>query len=379
MRGENVMNTTSRYFRDLCSGPRVAASAGAVAAILFSTFAAATAPAAAPPPSKSIGYVLTDEHWALYETKDAKAECPKGFNLGPREQFKLLFPDNGKKRSVVDTQLAREAEVWFPGTSKESFEFLEAQGPVALGVNLDGKVGPKDFTSPDGEKGIDNELYRVIGCVRNYRREGELGIITTKWRQQKSYNRIMIELTGVDSLENDDDVTVTMYRGRDGLMTDAAGTSFMPGGTQRIDTRWGKRFIRTWKGSIKNGLLTTDAVDAWVPEMGAFSDNSQLLFHGMRFQLKLTPEKAEGFMAGYADVDVWYYALNTAWATHHQSYGQSSAPSIYRALRRLADGYPDSRTGENQGISGGLQVTFTQVYIDHTPDERQLITRADRN
>src|SRR5882672_6891832 len=113
-------------------GRGMAAVAGAAAAMMVSAMAAAQ-----PSAPKRIGYVMTDEHWALYETPGAKQECPKGFNLGPREQFKMLFPDNGKKRSVVDTQLAREAEVWFPSTTKEPFEFLEAQGPIALGVNLD--------------------------------------------------------------------------------------------------------------------------------------------------------------------------------------------------------------------------------------------------
>jgi hypothetical protein len=378
MKGDTIMSMIRRS-----QGRGMVAVAGAAAAIMVGALAAAQPSApkpSAPKPSapQRIGYVMTDEHWALYETPGAKQECPKGFNLGPREQFKVLFPDNGKKRSVVDTQLAREAAVWFPSTAKESFEFLEAQGPIALGVNLDGKVGPSDFTSPDGEKGIDNQLYRVIGCVRNYRREGELGIITTKWRQQESFNRLVIELTGVDNLDNDDEVQVTLYRGIGDVMMNALGTEYLPGGTQRIDSRWGKRYIHTWRGSIKNGLLTTDAVDAWIPEMGAFSDTSQLFFHGMRFQLKLTPTKAVGFVAGYADVDVWYYALNTAWATHHQSYGQSSAPSIYRALRRLADGYPDPKTGQNQGISAALDVAFTQVYIDHQPSGAELFTQTAR-
>jgi hypothetical protein len=349
-----------------------------LAAVAAMTALAGTAAAGASPPGKSIGYVMTDEHWALYETPGAKQECPKGFNLGPREQFKLLYPDNGAKRSVVDTQLARQAAVWFPSTTPEPFEFHEAQGPIALGMNLDGKVGPNDFTSPDGEKGIDNQLYRVIGCVRNYRREGELGIITTKWRQQESFNRLIIEITGVDDLENDDDVQVTLYRGVGDIMMNATGTEYLPGGTQRIDHRWGKRYIRSWHGAIKNGLLTTNAVDAWIPEMGAFADASQLFFHGMRFQLKLTPTKAVGFIGGYADVNVWYYALNTAWATHHQSYGQSSAPSIYRAVRRLADGYPDPRTGENQGISSALEVTFTQVFVDHETAGPEAAVRTAR-
>jgi hypothetical protein len=349
---------------------------GLRAAIAVSA-AMAAAPVTAAPASlpKSIGYVMTDEHWALYETPGAKQECPKGFNLGPREQFKLLFPDPHAKLSVVDSQLARESAVWFPSTTKEPFEFLEAQGPIALGINLDGKVGPNDFTSPQGEHGIDNQLYRVIGCVRNYRREGELGIITTKWRQQEPFNRLIIEITGIDSLENDDDVQVTLYRGIGDIMMNASGSEYLPGGTQRIDRRWGKRYIRTWHGSIKNGLLTTDAVDAWIPEMGAFADNSQLFFHGMRLQLQLTPTKAVGFMGGYADVDVWYYALNTAWATHHQSYGQSSAPSIYRALRRLADAYPDPKTGQNEGISSALEVAFTQAYVDHSEPLRSAGTK----
>jgi hypothetical protein len=363
------MSMTRRMFRR-----SIVAVAWMVATATVSAAAAADSPGA--PGPKSFGYVMTDEHWALYETPGAKQECPKGFNLGPREQFKVLFPDNGTERSVVDTQLAREAQVWFPSTAKESFEFLEAQGPIALGLNLDGKTGSHDFTSPDGEKGIDNQLYRVIGCVRNYRREGELGIITTKWRQQESFNRLVIEVSGVDNLENDDDVQVTLFRGIGDIMMNASGTEYLPGGTQRIDRRWGKRYIRTWHGSIKDGVLNTDAVDAWIPEMGAFSDASQLFFHGMRFQLKLTPTKAVGFIGGYADVEVWYDALNTAWATHHQSYGQSSAPSIYRALRRLADGYPDRKTGQNEGISSALEVAFTQVYIDHSPSGAELAQTA---
>ena len=39
----------------------------------------------------------------------------------------------------------------------------------AIGLNLDGKVGPNDFIGPEGEKGIDNQLYRVLGCVAHFR------------------------------------------------------------------------------------------------------------------------------------------------------------------------------------------------------------------
>lgn len=327
-------------------------------------------PSDAPPPGHRIGYVLWEEYWGIRETA-SKEECPKGFNLGPREQFKLLFPDNGKKRTVMETQLAREGQVWMPDTSPEPFPFLEATGKYAPGINLDGRVSPEDFVSEDGRTGIDNQLFRVIGCVRNYRREGELGIITTKWRQQNRFNRVAIELTGVDSLKNDSDVTVTVYRTLDQLLADSTG-HFLPGGSQRIDMRWGKRFIVSTKGRIVNGILETQPFYLQLPEW-ALSDPSILIFKGAQLRLTLTPQTAEGVIGGYADVEQWYYAMNTSWATHHASYGQASAPSIYRALRRLADGYPDPKTGQNTAISAAMMVKFVQAYVLH-PEDRTLVS-----
>jgi len=344
-------------------------AAGVLAACAVNTPAQAVEGAAAALQNRSIAYVLTTEYYAIRQTPGGKEECPKGFNDGPREQYKVLFPDDGTKRKVVDTQLAREAEVWFPHDTPEQFEFKEATGKIAPGVNLDGKIGPNDFTSPDGEPGIDNQLFRAIGCVNNYRDNFELNIITTKWRVEHNYNRVVIVLTDVDDLTNDDDVTVTTYRGLDRLMTDATGNNFVPGGTQHIDLKWGKEFIQKFHGKIKNGVLTTDAHDVAIPEMSGADDIATLPFRGLVFKLKLTRESAEGLMAGYFDVDGWYTTLNQGWATHHQSYGQESAPSLYRALRRLADGYPNPATGKNTAISGALDVKFSQVFVRFPNDE----------
>ena len=43
---------------------------------------------------------------------------------------------------------------------------------IGDGFNLDGKVKPADFVSPDGEKGIDNNLYRAWGCDAPWRGNG---------------------------------------------------------------------------------------------------------------------------------------------------------------------------------------------------------------
>lgn len=358
---------------------RRAIRSAALSALLLPAMALTESAAAAEadwaPPDGKIGYVVWHEvSWGVRETRDHKEECPNGFNIGPREQFAELFPKDGKKRSLTETQLMREAAVWDPDTAPDKFKFYEATGKYALGVDLDGKSSPEDFESDDGRKGIDNQLFRVVGCVRNYRQEGELGIITTKWRAQKAFNRIAFELTGVDSLKNDPEVTITYYRTLDTLLAGPTG-NYLPGGSQRVDSRWGKRFISTAKGRIVDGVLETTQPfkQVLVPEDG-MGDPAIIIYKDAQVRFKLTPEGAEGVLTGFLDVEQWYYAMNTAWATHHAAYGQASAASMYKALRRLADAYPDPKTGENTAISGAQDLKLVQVYVIHD-DEKQVASR----
>lgn len=322
-----------------------------------------------------IGYVMTHRAWAVHQSPEGKVECTKGYNDGPREQFKQLFPNDGTKRTLVDTQIMREARQWFPDTSEEPFTFKDAGGKVSYGLNLDGKVDDDDFISPDGVKGIDNQLYRAIGCISNYRApEGTIYHFEQEYMRRYNYNRMMIELSGVDSLVNDPEVEVTSYRGLDPLLTSATGESFIAGGTERPDMRFGKTFISHWKGKIVDGVLITDAQDYRFPSGQAFDTNDYQYIRGAQLHLKLTDNGAEGMIAGYVDVEWFNHHLNTSWSTHHQSYGQLSAPSLYRALNRLADGYPDPKTGQMRGISGALNVKFTQVYINHPPRQTAEVT-----
>ena len=345
------------------------ALAGVMSALALGTGGAASAAdAAAVIKNRSIGYVLADRRWSVLQSAEGKTECPDGFNLGPREQFKLLFPEDGTKRTMKETVLARECEVWHPSLTKEPYPFFEAKGPLAIGLNLDGKIDANDFVSPDGEKGVDNQLYRAIGCVSNYRGpEGTIYHFENKFMQQFTYNRIMIELTNVDSLADDNDVTVTTYRGLDDLLTGSTGEP-EAGGSQRVDLRWGKIFIQAFRGKIANGILTTDAADFTFPWTGQPADNTPLQpIRDMRFHLKLTPDGAEGLLGGYVDIKTFYLNLNENWSTHHQSYGQESSPSLYRALNRVADAYPDPVTGANTAVSTSISVKWKQVFIVHPP------------
>jgi len=318
--------------------------------------------------NRSIGYVMTNREWAVYTTA-ARTECPHGINaVGPREWFKAQFPNDGTTRTYLDTAMTFEAEVWAPsGKADRRFPLYQAEGNISYGLNLDGKIGRNDFTSPEGEKGIDNQLYRAIGCLVAYRDPGALN--TSKYMQDFNFSRVVIEITGVDSLTNDDDVTLTTYRGLDSLTVDAGGSGFLPRGTERVDERFGKELIQHFHGRIKNGILETEAADVSFAMTWGLSDVTSFTIRGLRWRLKLTPDSAEGIMAGYADVDNFYFFLNKVLTTHLQTYYQLSSLALYPTLRQLADGYPDPKTGRNTAISSALTVKMKQVFIQHAAQE----------
>ena len=90
-------------------------------------------------------------------------------------------------------------------------------------------------------------------------------------------------------------------------------------------------------------------------------------FHDMRIHMSLQPDSALSFFAGYVDVENWYLQTVKSESTHHQSYGQSTPASMYKALRKRADAYPDPKTGRNTAISASLQGKWVQTFIIHPP------------
>ncbi len=325
------------------------------------------------PQDGRIGFVLTERRWAIFSDDELDQTCPNGFNGGPRDQFTELFPtSDGQSYTELESRLMREGRQAHADTSEDPFPYYYAQGNVSYGMNLDGQVDDDDLVSPDGVEGIDNEVYRAVGCIDGYRYGGSVWQFDTTDMFGNISNRIVLELTGVDDLQNDDDVTVTTYRGRDELNRDSTGT-LSAGGVQRIDLRWGQPFIYELKGSIVDGVLTTEPVDDF-RLIWSMANNlgGHQLFQGFRMRLDLNSKSATGLFAGYVDIDRWDHNLNTNWTTHFQSYGHVSEPSLYRALRRLADGYPDPDTGENTAISSAVQVSFVQVYVLH-PDANSQI------
>ncbi len=57
------------------------------------------------------------------------------------------------------------------GINPSAIDFYRtARGKMAYSFNLDGKRSDNDFDEAEtGERGVDNQLYRVMGCTRSFR------------------------------------------------------------------------------------------------------------------------------------------------------------------------------------------------------------------
>lgn len=370
------MFTTS--FKKLMSGACLAAMTIAASTAGAAESAGSDALKADIAKTRSVAYTITYVNWALQFTEDGK-ECPNGFNDGPREHFKALFPDDGTKRGYVETATAREIAGWYPDQFKEPFPFKLAGGPIAPGMNLDGKVDADDFVNADGEKGIDNQFYRGIGCIESYRgKDAFNNFWDIRQLLEGTHNRMLFEITELDSLENDPEVIVTMYRGMHLLLRDAAGTTIgfkgIPGGTQKLDTRWGKKYIQRYKGKIENGILITEP-GPYVFPWQTFNSPTELKVNAMRTQLKLTPEYAEGLLGGYLDFTSFHRRKLRSESLHHQSYGRNPSALLYQNLQQIADGPVNPETGKRDSVSSALVTRWAQVYVIR-PDDKTPVAEA---
>ena len=245
-----------------------------------------------------------------------------------------------------------------------------AEGPVAYGMDLDGgKDAPKscphpEFTGVDGTPGVDNQLFRVLGCVYGFRSFGQYEANENENRKSNGKGVTLIEVSDVDDPRNDDSVKVSFYRAIDQYVLDASG-KFTPWSSYRVDTADGKpRYASTLKGRIKDGVLTTDSGDVNLPFYGNYTYMNQRI-RDFRLRLEISPDavSGKGMAAGYYDVDQLLFYVGGIGPIH--SSGMANCPAIYQAAHEQADGYPDPKTGKCTALSSAFNFSVVSAFIVH--------------
>ena len=355
------------------------------AALLASfTFAHAAAAEAAQGP-RTLAYALANWDTAIYETKYMD-ECPEGPAIGNDTYWwrGMSKPDRDEKaeKGLVQPVDRRAISVfrgpkgedvcWNPDVIKEP-PMRMIRGKTSYGFNLDGendgKATPKscaheNFSGPTGTAGVDNQLYRLLGCHYGWRRNGVLDTFGNEERRNSGRGVILLEVRGVDDETNDDNVEVAFFRAIDPFAIDSSGR-ILPWASYRIDMNQGKpRYGTVAKGKIKDGVLITEPVDAKLPYYGN-SAYAEIDLKDMHLELDTAlgaDGKVKGFLGGYYDFDKWWeYMLKLEFLI---ATGDWSCPALYTAAKQMADGYPDAN-GQCTAISSAFEIDAVPAFIIH--------------
>jgi hypothetical protein len=191
------------------------------------------------------------------------------------------------------------------------------QGRYALGFNLDGKgvASPTSFEHPiTHERGIDNQLFRALGCTGVNRakppeRPTQGGV--SQWSDTRAQMPAwLISITG-DDLGKDGPVTVTFERALKHATIDSRGET-LAGMTFRVDPT--PRWRNVFQGELKDGVVTTSAPASF--RMGAdpyFTSEFDLTQVRLRLELK-QDGSLDGIMGGYQKWEpiYWGYAMSAS-------------------------------------------------------------------
>jgi hypothetical protein len=346
----------------------------ASAAILGGVLLIVPGAANAAPQPHTVGFVVT---WFGYGIHRGDDDCPEGmanktdvaavlqrFPKEKRDELQLPTHRMDLQKILVGRGPHGEDVCLNPESVAEP-RLRTVQGKVAYGLPLDGGKAkgaqcPREkFIGLDGTPGVDNQIYRVIGCMFGFRQDGEGGYLEKFFNQMllDGESSILIEVSGVTDMRNDK-VEVGVYQGTAPLSKDATGKAVLSDGSFPIDEN--PHWHNLTHGTIVNGVLSTEPIDMHLHR--ANNDMKEWFFRDARLRLELKDDGAHGVFAAYQDWEPIY----RHWAKG--SYAEISVghtcPAFYQALKENADGYRDD-SGQCTAISLAYKVDAIPAFIIH--------------
>ena len=236
---------------------------------------------------------------------------------------------------------------------------------IGDGFNLDGKIKANDFVSPDGERGIDNNLYRAWGCDAPWRGNGNATLdLRANDKMQEGLYTMVLRVSGNQDPMNDSDATVEIGYSPDKIVKDARGG---------IAVDYSYRILQSaqytkLKAKIKNGVVETEQVEHMhTPRIAWFYDQTgDTNFTKGKIKLNLSADgmSGTGLLGGYRNWRELYTENTFAQDGGQQGIREhEDGVALYYALKRNADGMPDPKTGEKMGISSTYRITAMPAYV----------------
>lgn len=243
----------------------------------------------------------------------------------------------------------------------------EVTSRIAEGFNLDSKIGPHDFVSPDGEKGIDNALYRAWGCERFSRGNGNsLSAVQTMDSIRTGLFTIVLRISGNQDPMNDSDATLEIGYSPDKTVKDTRGDIAIDYSYRILNSALYSKL----KAKIKNGVVETEPVGHL--HMPCLAADARQVWEDSNFfkgkiRLRIAPDgwSATALIGGYRNWrDVYAESIafqggaGAADASYHEDH-----IAMYYALRRNVDGMYNSNTAKYEGISTAYRMKMVSAYV----------------
>lgn len=347
------------------------------------------------------GFVVSEIAYALGRETRASTMCPKGLTGGIRAQFAALQASPAGVRREGETDQGWQRRLTQAvGTAPDgrniclhpdavgpdpAWRMVETRGAVADGIDIDGRdsrggkagaCGREDFQGAGGQRGVDNQFFRVVGCTTGFQPSGQANGFQTEM-YSGSWG-ILVTIKGVDDPRNDSDIRVGIYANADPIQLSAARAA-LPFATYAASQD--ERYRATTRGRIVDGVLTIDPVDVrFLNFVNSMKDERILRDATMR--LTVTPDGGlEGYLAGYHPVeniyDVQFGTRNGRNARGElaperlrvqTSMGRAGAHGYscngaYHAMLAAADGHPDPATGRCTSISTQYRIRMIPAFV----------------
>lgn len=273
---------------------------------------------------------------------------------GEKSDLGEIMASRGRVNGQPVNPYANPATVADPGLAPLKSEY-------AYGFNLDGKGAdaPNAFVDPaTGETGVDNEMYRALGCARSFHGtlSGRTSYWDWVWGQTKASQPAWLVTLSAEDLSTDGDAQIEFYRAVEYLRSNSDGSprSYE---TYRIDPD--PRSHNKFKAVIENGVAyVTEHKEMRLLQNPLSAPEFALSKTHLRLHLD-NDDPLRGFIGGYQSWELAYFGFATT-GSGGETTIIGDIPGIYYLLRNHADADPDPASGINRAIS-------TTYYFEAVP------------
>jgi hypothetical protein len=323
---------------------------------------------------------------------DPGTDCPSGVN--PEQNWVKVLMDAGYTKAAAEwlrnpanpsrspvhgqNQMAfrgkDRANVYINPTSTPDPGLVPMTGSIAEGINLDGDEST-GFTSPTGQKGIDNNFYKALGCWKTYRGPHRMssGAQTFNDSMRNGGWTTLIVVSGEgNNPMNDDEVTVGIYASTDALVKDGLG-NIARDYSYRVQPH--AKFEGIFPARTSNGrIISTSPIDFKMRDP-SYTRDLELL--RARIDLEMKPDGSlVGYIGGYRPWKAVYKGWVDARGPVIEALTWVQLPAVYYALERSADFSPTGPGGEKTHISFALRVEAVPAFV-MTPDGTKEVSTID--